>query len=74
MCIRDSPEYRDKNVKTTAGDALIDTMNLPEGCLYHPRCPYACDQCSREEPVEIEVEPGHLVKCFCNMVNDKEEK
>lgn len=68
------PEYRDKNVKTTAGDALIDTMNLPEGCLYHPRCPYACDQCSREEPVEIEVELGHLVKCFCNMVNDKEEK
>ncbi len=69
------PEYRDVNMETVVGDALIDTMNLPEGCLYHPRCPLACNMCRQTEPGEIEVEPGHLVKCCCcEQINKKEEK
>ena len=57
------PEYRDATVQTASGEALIDTMNLPEGCLYHPRCPWADKMCTGEDPGSVEVEPGHLVKC-----------
>ena len=34
-----------------------------EGCRFHPRCPYATDQCKKELPEEIEAEPGHFVSC-----------
>lgn len=69
------PEYRDASVQTASGDALIDTMHLPEGCLYHPRCPWACGQCRSGDPRAVQVQPGHLVKC-CRTgdISGKEEK
>lgn len=38
-------------------------LNPPEGCRFHPRCPFAMDRCAVETPVEKEVEPGHRVSC-----------
>jgi oligopeptide/dipeptide ABC transporter ATP-binding protein len=38
-------------------------LNPPEGCRFHPRCPFAMDRCVLEVPVEREVEPGHRVSC-----------
>jgi oligopeptide/dipeptide ABC transporter ATP-binding protein len=35
----------------------------PAGCIFHPRCRYAEDICSQEEPQLIEVEPDHHVSC-----------
>ncbi|MFW9976038.1 MAG: ABC transporter ATP-binding protein [Candidatus Thorarchaeota archaeon] len=37
--------------------------NLPSGCRFHPRCPFAQDICSKEIPEFIEVKPGHYAKC-----------
>ena len=37
-------------------------LNLPEGCKFHPRCPYYCERCTREEPVLHEANGG-LVAC-----------
>lgn len=59
------PEYRDASSADKAGEARMDTMKLPEGCLYHPRCPFACDKCREKEPEVMEIEPGHFVKCCC---------
>ena len=44
---------------------MPDPSNLPEGCAFCPRCPAAMDKCSKEAPQYVEVEPGHMVKCFC---------
>ena len=42
-----------------------DPTNLPEGCAFHPRCPMACEACSRgETPEAIEVTSGHFVRCI----------
>ena len=40
-----------------------DPTNLPLGCHFEPRCPYAKEQCSLEEKALIEIEPGHFMRC-----------
>lgn len=40
-----------------------DPTNLPSGCPFHPRCPYAEPKCSTEAPQLREAEPGHMVRC-----------
>ena len=37
---------------------------LPEGCLFAPRCPYAKGICQSKRPDLVEAEPGHQVRCF----------
>jgi len=41
-----------------------DPYNLPPGCVFGPRCPYAMEICGQEEPPVFEVEPGHWAKCW----------
>ncbi len=43
---------------------MPDPINLPHGCAFHPRCPYATPECHETNPVPVEVTPGHLVKCL----------
>ncbi|MEM2908313.1 MAG: ABC transporter ATP-binding protein [Candidatus Hadarchaeales archaeon] len=38
-------------------------VNPPPGCRFHPRCPFAMEVCTKEDPVTIEVEKGHSVRC-----------
>ena len=38
-------------------------INLPSGCRFWPRCPYADDKCKQEEPEMVEVEKGRWVAC-----------
>lgn len=40
-----------------------DPSNLPGGCHFGPRCPFASEKCSSEKKVLIEVEPGHYCRC-----------
>jgi len=38
-------------------------INPPSGCVFHPRCPKAVENCKRTRPVLREVRPGHFVAC-----------
>jgi len=38
-------------------------VNPPQGCRFHPRCPYATDICRKLEPELVEVKKDHLVAC-----------
>ena len=40
-----------------------DPSNLPEGCSFHPRCPYATEKCRSGQVPDTEVSPGHFCKC-----------
>ncbi|MDY3868317.1 MAG: ABC transporter ATP-binding protein [Pyramidobacter sp.] len=42
---------------------MPDPTNLPSGCCFHPRCPYAEEGCSSCTPAMTEIEPGHFVAC-----------
>jgi oligopeptide/dipeptide ABC transporter ATP-binding protein len=38
-------------------------INPPSGCRFHPRCPLAKPECATVEPVEKQVDTGHMVAC-----------
>jgi peptide/nickel transport system ATP-binding protein len=38
--------------------------NLPAGCAFAPRCPFAEDRCRREAPRYEEKQPGHWAACW----------
>ena len=46
------------------GGEIPDLTNLPGGCAFNPRCQWAVDRCSVEEPELIEVSQGKQVACF----------
>lgn len=40
-----------------------DLIDLPAGCAFHPRCPYATDRCRTEVPALAEVTDDHYAAC-----------
>jgi oligopeptide/dipeptide ABC transporter ATP-binding protein len=38
-------------------------IEVPAGCRFHPRCPFAEARCRSEVPALREIEPGHRVAC-----------
>ncbi len=51
-----------KRLNTIQG-LMPDPVNLPKGCSFHPRCPYAETRCGMVEPEVIEISRGHYVRC-----------
>ena len=43
---------------------MPDPSNLPSGCHFHPRCALATEICRQKEPREMEIAPGHFVRCL----------
>jgi peptide/nickel transport system ATP-binding protein len=41
-----------------------DLRLLPSGCVFHPRCPFAFDKCSTDDPPLEKVGPGRLAACW----------
>jgi oligopeptide/dipeptide ABC transporter ATP-binding protein len=39
-------------------------LNPPPGCVFHPRCPIAIEDCRREVPTLREIRPGHWAACI----------
>lgn len=65
-CIPDI--FTEQNELEPINGLTPDPTQLPEGCRFHPRCPYASERCAKEHPENIELEPGHFVACHlaCN--------
>jgi peptide/nickel transport system ATP-binding protein/oligopeptide transport system ATP-binding protein len=42
---------------------IPSNVDLPKGCKFHPRCPFAKDVCKTQEPESKEVGQGHIAKC-----------
>ncbi len=43
---------------------LPSPANLPDGCKFHTRCPYAMEKCRQQVPFGTEISPAHTVRCF----------
>ena len=58
------PQEKAKERRLLQGE-VGSSMNPPEGCRFHPRCPYATEQCERISPDLQEVMKGaaHMAAC-----------
>ena len=39
-------------------------LDMPAGCRFASRCPFAQERCRKEQPPLVEAAPGHEVACF----------
>ena len=50
--------------RTILGGEVPSPLNPPAGCVFHPRCPIAIEECSQGVPDLREIRPGHLAACI----------
>ncbi|UOQ44160.1 ABC transporter ATP-binding protein [Halobacillus salinarum] len=68
------PNVDDADAKLQAIPGSLPNLNEKiTGCRFHPRCPYAMEQCSQEDPPQFKISSQHLSKCWLQQevkVND----
>ena len=57
------PETARKRERIKLQGELPSPMDVPEGCHFAPRCPYATQRCKEECPKLREFDKGHYVAC-----------
>ena len=50
--------------RVVLGGEVPSPLNPPSGCVFHPRCPIAIDECRRVVPELREVRPDHRAACI----------
>jgi peptide/nickel transport system ATP-binding protein len=55
-------EQRGRTRIVLQGD-VPSPLNVPSGCRFHPRCPYAMDVCRKEDPPAFTADDGTTVYC-----------
>jgi len=48
----------------TIEGAVPNPLTLPEGCRFHPRCPFAVERCRAAAPPLLEMAPGQFAACW----------
>ena len=55
---------RDRRRLESIRGTVPDPYSIPKGCPFHPRCSQRIEGvCDEQEPPNIQVEPGHKVRC-----------
>jgi len=57
------PDPHERRTEPMPKGEIPNPINPPSGCRFHPRCPYAQEICSIEEPILRELRPDHTVAC-----------
>lgn len=60
------PDPDHKNGRIILEGEVPSPINRPQGCAFHPRCPYSMDICKEKEPELTQISEGHQVACFLN--------
>ncbi|HEX9025771.1 MAG TPA: oligopeptide/dipeptide ABC transporter ATP-binding protein [Clostridium sp.] len=60
--IADPIKAKESKIKLIEGD-IPSPMDIPSGCRFHTRCPYAKPICKEVTPTSKMVENGHYVAC-----------
>jgi oligopeptide/dipeptide ABC transporter ATP-binding protein len=62
--IKSVPNPKNKGRLYAIPGNIPDPSDLPPGCTFHPRCPYAMPVCYDRYPGTGEVEPGRFTACW----------
>jgi peptide/nickel transport system ATP-binding protein len=49
---------------TTIEGMVPNPLAIPAGCRFHPRCPFAVEECLRVDPPLREIKPGQFAACI----------
>lgn len=52
-----------KPKKVVSTGEIPSPVNIPAGCSFNSRCPFVMEICSRVDPLMVEAERGHTVRC-----------
>ncbi len=52
-----------KEKKIQIKGEIPNAIDIPSGCRFHPRCPFADEICRKKEPELVEVSHDHFVAC-----------
>ena len=58
------PDPKAKLERIIPKGEIPSPINPPNGCRFHPRCPYAQNICSEREPQLEEIKPQRYAACF----------
>jgi peptide/nickel transport system ATP-binding protein len=58
------PDPSAKQEKIILKGERPDPSNIPKGCRFHPRCPFAMDVCKEKQPGPVHVSKEHWVSCW----------
>jgi peptide/nickel transport system ATP-binding protein len=56
--------HADQQELATIEGVVPNPLDMPPGCRFNPRCPFAIARCRAEEPPLAEVKPGHFAACW----------
>ncbi len=63
--LRSVPAGYDDEPELQAIEGSVPTFaNIPTGCKFHPRCPYAKSECRTSKPMNYEPQNDHHVACI----------
>jgi peptide/nickel transport system ATP-binding protein len=71
LLIASLPSLEKKGVFQGIPGAPPSMLDLPPGCAFHPRCPYAMDRCAVEEPVLRSI--GADRRAACHLLEEHQE-
>jgi peptide/nickel transport system ATP-binding protein len=57
------PDPKNRRTERMPEGEIPNPINPPSGCRFHPRCLFAKEICSQQEPAMRELRPGHQVAC-----------
>jgi peptide/nickel transport system ATP-binding protein len=63
--LKSTPKIHELKDELESIEGAVPTpAEMPKGCKFHPRCPFAMEQCVTDDPNLSEVEAGHQVRCW----------
>lgn len=73
ILMKATPVINEKNIDSKEGikGEPPSPMNIPKGCRFSTRCPFATEKCMQEEPKLIEYRSGHYVACWYPLFLDR---
>jgi peptide/nickel transport system ATP-binding protein len=58
------PNPRHRRKRVILQGEIPNSIDLPSGCRFHPRCPDRIDRCREIDPALLEVAPEHCAACI----------
>lgn len=63
--LKSTPKIHELKAELESIEGTVpNPSNMPKGCRFAPRCPYAMDKCVKDVPRLEVLNPGHQVRCW----------